>query len=109
MRKSKLETYEDILGAIIKKPLTIDSIAYETSMDCTVLEQRLNSLIKYRLVQERISGAKTLYAITERGATVFKTLSFQKYLEKVASAIKVMDDALEVVPTLSKHANNKEE
>jgi predicted transcriptional regulator len=108
MRKSKLETYEDILGAIIKKPLTIDSIAYETNMDCTILEQRLNSLIKYGLVQERISGTKTLYAITERGATVFKTLSFQKYLEKVASAIKVMDEALQVVPTLSKRVENEE-
>lgn len=108
MRKSKLESYEDILGAIIKKPLTIDCIAYETSMDCTVLEQRLSSLIKYGLAQERISGTKTLYAITERGVTVLKTLSFQKYLEKVASAIKVMDEALQVVPTLSKHADNEE-
>jgi predicted transcriptional regulator len=103
MRRSKLESYEDILGALVKKPLSIDAIAYETSMDCTVLRKSLGFLMKYSLVDERGSNKKTVYAITERGVAVLKTLNFQKYLEKVANTIKVMDDAFQVIPTISKH------
>jgi predicted transcriptional regulator len=109
MRKSKLESYEDVLGALVKKPLTVDRISYETDIDCTILQQRLDSLIKYGLVQERISGKKTLYAITERGTAVFRTLNFQKYLEKVINSIKVMDEAFQVIPTISKRNKNEEE
>jgi len=108
MRKSRLESYEEVLGTLVKKPLTIASIAYETGMDCGILRQRLDFLIKNGLVEERISRKKTLYAITERGVAVFKTLNFQKYLEKVISAIRLMDEALQTIPAISK-LNGKEE
>lgn len=109
MRKSKLESYEEILGVIVKKPLTIDSIAYETDMECTVLKQRLDSLIKNGLVEERISTKKTAYAITERGLSVYKTLSFQKYLEKVANAVRTMDEAIHVIPLIEDNENSENE
>ena len=70
MRRSKLESYEDILGALVKKPQSIDGIAYKTSMDCNSLKKRLEQLIKYCLVEKRASNKKTLYAITERGVAV---------------------------------------
>jgi len=108
MRRSKLESYEYILGTLVKKPLDIDKIAYETNMDCAFLRQRLDSLIKYGLVEERFSGKKMLYAITERGAAVFKALNFQKYLEKVADAIRVMDEASRIVPTISSRTEDEE-
>lgn len=101
MRKSKLESYEEILGALIKKPLTIDSIAYETNMHCDVLKRRLNFLIKNGLVEERDSGRKTLFAITERGVAVFKTLNFQRYLEKLIKNIRIVDEAAHIIPTIS--------
>jgi len=101
MRRSKLESYEDILGALVKKPLTIDSIAYKTNIDCNSLRKRLDYLIKYSLVEERISSKKTVYAITERGVAVFKTLNFQKYLEMVADTIRAMDEATHVIPIIS--------
>lgn len=107
MRRSKLESYEDILGALVKKPLSIDVIAYETSMDCTFLRKSLGFLMKYSLVEERSSSKKTLYAITERGVAVFKTLNFQKYLEKVVNTIKVMDEAFQVIPTISERNDKK--
>jgi predicted transcriptional regulator len=100
MRKSKLESYEEILGVIVKKPLAIDSIAYETGMECTVLRQRLDFLMENSLVEERALEKKTVYAITERGLSVYRTLSFQKYLEKVASAIRTMDEAIHVIPLM---------
>jgi predicted transcriptional regulator len=101
MRRSKLESYEDVLGALVKKPLTIDGIAYKTSMDCNSLRKRLDYLIKYSLVEERISSKKTVYALTERGVAVFKTLNFQKYLEMVADTIRAMDEATHVIPIIS--------
>jgi predicted transcriptional regulator len=107
MRKSKLESYEDILGALVKKALTIDNIAYETGMSCSVATQRLDFLLKYGLVEERCSGKKMLYGITERGITVLKTLNFQKYLEKVADTIRTMDDASEVLSTIPGSSKEK--
>jgi len=108
MRKSKLESYEAILGALVKKPLTIDSIAYEADMDCAVVRQRLDSLLENSLAEERVTSRKTVYAITERGVTVLKTLNFQKYLEKVANTIKTMDEALQVLPTIASRNDEKE-
>ena len=101
MRRSKLESYEDILGALVKKPLAIDGIAYKTNIDCITLRKRLDYLIKYSLVEERISSKKIVYAITERGVAVFKTLNFQKYLEMVADTIRAMDEAIHVIPIIS--------
>jgi len=109
MRRSKLESYEAILEVLMKTPLTIDSIAYETSMDCTVLGRYLDFLIKNGLIEERFSDDKTLYAITERGIAVFKTLNFQKYLEKITKSIRAIDDALQTVPVLSRHINKHAE
>lgn len=109
MRRSKLESYEVILSALVKKPSTIDRIAYETDMDCAVLKQRLDFLLKNLLVEERDSSRKTLYAITEKGITVLKTLSFQKYFEKVANTIRMVDEALQVLPSISGNNDKKEE
>jgi len=101
MRRSKLESYEDILEALVKKPLTVDALAYETNMDCTIVNKRLDSLIRNGLVEERNSRNKTFYAITERGIAVLKTLNFQKYFEKVANTIRMMDEAIHVIPVIS--------
>lgn len=97
LRRSKLETYEAILSALAKRPLTVDSIAYRISMDCTLLQQYLDALMRHGLVQERASGKRKLYAITERGMAVFRTLSFQRYLDKIAKSIKAVD--VESAPT----------
>jgi predicted transcriptional regulator len=106
MHRSKLEAYEAILEGLVKKPLTIDNVAYETNMDCAVLKQRLDFLLKNSLIEERSRQEKTFYALTERGVTVLKTLNFQKYLKKIASTIRTMDEALQVLPTIT---GNKED
>lgn len=97
MRRSKLETYEAILSVLAKRPLKVDSIAYRIGMDCTVLHQYLEALQRYGLVQEKISGKKRLYAITDRGMAVFRTLSFQRYLDKIAKSIRT--SAVKTTPT----------
>jgi predicted transcriptional regulator len=109
MRRSKLESYEAILGALVKKPLSIDNIAYETDMDCGFLKQRLDSLLENSLIEERSLSTKTRYAITEKGVAVLKTLSFQKYFEKVANSIRMVDEALQVLPEISGTNESEEE
>jgi len=109
MRRSKLETYEAILEALVKKPLSTDNVAYEANMDCTQLKPRLDFLLKHSLIEERIRNEKTFFALTERGATVLKTLSFQRYLEKIANSIRAMDEALEILPEIASSKNNDDE
>jgi predicted transcriptional regulator len=109
MRRSKLESYEAILEAIAKRPLNADKIAYKANIDCTALTRYIDFLIENGLVEERPTNKKTLYAITERGMAVFKTLNFQKYLEKVTTSLRAIDDALQTMPTISKIVNEHEE
>lgn len=109
MRRSKLESYEAILEVLVKKPLAVDKIAYEVNMDCTILTRYLCFLEKNGLVEERPSGKKAVYAITERGMAVFKALNFQKYLDKIAKSIRAIDDALQVMPVMLKRASEQEE
>lgn len=108
VRRSKLESYEAILEALVKKPLTIDNIAYESDIECSVLKRHLEFLMKNGLAEER-PGKKTRYAITERGMAVFKALNFQKYIEKVAKSLRLLDDALQAVPVIANSNSGKEE
>jgi predicted transcriptional regulator len=101
MRRSKLESYEDILQVLVRKPLTIDSIAYYTNMDCIVLQQRLDFLMISELVEKRAHKKKMFYAITRRGATVLRTLNLTKRLEKLEATIRKIDEALQAIPALS--------
>jgi len=108
MRKSKLESYIDILEALVNKPLTLDHIAYEINMECTILRRHLDFLIKNRLVEERKSEKRTPYAITEKGIAVLRALSFQKYFGKISNKIRVIDEALEIIRKLEKNERGKE-
>jgi predicted transcriptional regulator len=108
MRKSKLESYVDILEALVNKPLTIDHTSYEINVDCTILRQHLDFLIKNGLVEERKSEKRTLYAVTEKGIAVLRALSFQKYFGKISNKIRVIDEALEIIRKLEKNEQGKE-
>jgi len=108
MHRSKLETYEAILEALAKEPLTIDSIAYKTNVDCPSLRRYVDFLLKNCLVEERFSDKKTMYALTERGNAVFKALNLQKYLNRISKSIRAIDDALQVLPIISKDSDEQE-
>jgi predicted transcriptional regulator len=107
MHRSKLELYEDVLRALVKKPLTIDSIAYECNMDCIILRQRLEFLTKNGLIQEENYKNKTFYALTKRGIAIFKTLAITRRLEKLQTTIKILDDALQALPALPEYGEER--
>jgi predicted transcriptional regulator len=107
MHRSKLELYEDVLRALVKKPLTIDSIAYECNTDCVILRQRLEFLAKNGLIQEENYKNKTFYALTKRGIAIFKTLAITRRLEKLQTTIKILDDALQALPALPEYGEER--
>jgi predicted transcriptional regulator len=109
VRRSKLETYEAILETLVKKPLNIDRIAYKTDIDCTMLTKHLDFLIKNGLVEERMLGKKLLYAMTEKGMTVFRTLDFQKYLKKISNTLMQIDEAMQTIRDISNNDKEKED
>ena len=101
MRRSKLELYEDVLRALVNKPLTVDRTAYECSMDCVALRERLDFLVRNGLIEEKSRKGKTVYALTKRGLAIYKTLSVATRLEKLQITVKMIDEALKTLPALS--------
>lgn len=108
MHRSKLEVYEAMLEALARKPLKVDGIAYKVKMDCTGVRRYLEFLIKNGLVEERVSGDKNFYVITERGKAVFRALCFQKRLEKITRSIRAINEALEMLPALKSEEDERE-
>jgi predicted transcriptional regulator len=102
LRRSKLETYEAILGALAKRPLKIDRLAFKVNLDCVALKTNLEFLMENGLVEELFSPKGTSYSATERGISVFKTLDFQKYFKKIQDTLIAIDEAMKVTPEISK-------
>ena len=95
MRKSKLEMYQEILTALAEKPLSLDAVAFRCKMDCIVLNQRLDFLLRNGLLEEKLCSAKKVYALTRRGIAIFKTLTLTKRLEKLQTATKKANEVLQ--------------
>ena len=72
MRRSKLETYVDILEILVHwGPLKLTHIMYKSNVNYSALEEYLGFLIKQRLVEEKIiRKLRKIFAITPRGVTV---------------------------------------
>ncbi len=109
MRRSKLELYEEILNAVAEKSLTVDGIAYRCNMDCVVLGQRLNFLLKNGLIEQNPNNKKLSYSLTKRGFSIYKTLTIAKRLERLQVTVRTIDEALQNLPLLSKKAKEETE
>ena len=108
MRRSKLETYEAILGVLAKKPMKIDRLAYKVGLDLANLRRNLDFLIENGLVEEIFLPKGTSYSATDRGVSVFKTLDFQKYFKKIQDTLVAIDGAMRIVPEASKRSEKSE-
>ncbi len=72
-RRSKLETYVDILKVLaLNGPLMQTNIMSKGNPNRNVLKDHLSFLIKNDLVEERISKSKPVFAVTQNGITVLK-------------------------------------
>ena len=75
MRRSKIETYVDILKVLTQKgPLKLTHIMYKANLNCSALIQYLDFLTKQGLVEERtVGGNNVVYACTARGKKILKS------------------------------------
>ena len=101
MRRSKLEMYIDILKVLEGSgPMKLTHIMYETNVNCKVLNEYLDFLIKQSLVEERKIGEKrAVYALTQKGITVLK------YFEELRQILPIIEDTPDSIPTSAEFPN----
>ena len=89
MRRSKLEMYVDILKVLAHRgPLKLTHVMYKANVNCSVLKEYMNFLIKQGLVEERTIGKRrVVYAITQRGITVLK------YFRELQQVLPIVEEA----------------
>lgn len=110
MAPSKLDKYLNILEVIVQRPQKIEYIANRTRVEPRVLKRKLAFLVSNGVVEKRrFSDRLVLYAITERGLSVFKTLRALKYIEKLRASLPVVEEAREITALLSKRSRAWEE
>jgi predicted transcriptional regulator len=89
LRRSKLEMYVDILRVLAYKgPLKLTHIMYKANVNCSLLKEYLDYLLKQGLVEERFIGkARVVFAVTQRGITVLK------YFHELKQALPIVEEA----------------
>ena len=72
MRRSKMEIQLDILKVIARKgPLKLTHIMYKANVNCSILKEYVDFLIRQDLLEEKMmKKEKIFYAITEKGLKV---------------------------------------
>jgi predicted transcriptional regulator len=87
MRRSKLEVYIAILKVLAYKgPLKVTHIMYKANVNCRVLKEIVEALVKQDLIEQRTDRKKgTCFAITQRGITVLK------YFREVNLAFSIVE------------------
>jgi len=94
MRRSKLEMYVDILKVLAHRgPLKLTHIMYKANVNCSVLKEYLDFLIKQNLIEERnVAKSRTVFAITQRGITVLK------YFRELKQVLPIIEEARNGIP-----------
>jgi predicted transcriptional regulator len=87
LRRSKLETYIDILNVLARKgPLKLTHVMYKANVNCNVLKGDLGFLIKQDLIEERtIAGQHKVFSVTQRGVSV---LNYFRQLTQILTVIE---------------------
>lgn len=88
--------YVGILTVLAHRgPLKLTHIMYKANVNCSVLKEYLEFLIKQGLVEEKTAGKqRVVYAITQRGITVLK------YFKELKQALPIMEEDRRQVPPL---------
>ena len=89
MRRSKLEMYIAILSVLAHRgPLKLTHVMYKANVNCSVLKEYLDVLLKQGLVEERtLKKQRVVYAVTQRGINVLK------YFKEVKQVLPIVEEA----------------
>jgi predicted transcriptional regulator len=88
VRRSKLEMYVDILNVLANKgPLKLTHIMYKANVNCNILKEYLDFLIKQGLIEKRtITKMRVVFSVTQRGRTVLK------YFHELTQALPIIEE-----------------
>ncbi len=94
MRRSKLEMYVDILSVLAHRgPLRLTHVMYKANVNCNVLKEQLDFLIKQNLVEERTLGRqRVVFVVTQKGVTVLK------YFKELQQVLPIVEEARSQAP-----------
>lgn len=86
--------YVDILKVLAQRgPLKLTHIMYKANVNCNVLKEYLDFLLKQGLIEERMAGkSRTVFAVTQRGITVLK------YFRELKQALPIVEEARTRLP-----------
>ena len=96
MRRSKLEMYVAILKVLaLRGPLKLTHIMYKANVNCSVLSEYLEFLLKQELVEERhVKKNRIVYAVTQHGLTVLKSF------RELSQALPIVEEEKRQAPPL---------
>jgi len=88
MRRSKLEMYVAILNVLAHRgPLKLTHIMYKANVNCSILNEYLDFLIKQGLVEKRtIEKERIVFAVTKRGTIVLK------YFHELTQVLPIIEE-----------------
>ena len=88
MRRSKLETYVDILQTLAQHgPLKLTHVMYKANLNCNITKENLEFLLQKGLVEEKIAGKRTVvYKVTQGGINVVK------YFRELKKALPIVEE-----------------
>jgi predicted transcriptional regulator len=86
--------YVDILTVLAHRgPLKLTHVMYKANVNCSVLKEHLEFLLKQGLVEERTVGKhRVVFAVTQRGITVLK------YFKELKQVLPIVEEARSQVP-----------
>jgi predicted transcriptional regulator len=87
--------YVDILKVLVHRgPLKLTHVMYKANVNCGVLKEYLDFLIRQNLVEERTVGKnRSVFAITQRGIIVVK------YFKELEQVLPIIEEARNGLPT----------
>jgi predicted transcriptional regulator len=88
MRRSKLETYVDVLRILSTRgPLKLTHVMYKANLNCNITKEMLDFLVQKGLIEERAVGKRrVVFAVTESGIRVLK------YFHEVKKALPIVEE-----------------
>jgi predicted transcriptional regulator len=88
--------YVDILSVLSRRgPLKLTHVMYKANVNCSVLKEYLDFLMKQELVDERPVGkGRIVYAATQRGLMVLK------YFREIKQVLPIVEEDQRRTPPL---------
>ncbi len=86
--------YVDILKVLAQRgPLKLTHVMYKANVNCSVLSEYLEFLLKQGLVEERtLTKNRTVYAVTQQGVTVLKSF------RELTQALPLVEESRKQMP-----------